>query len=91
MCVDYWRLNSRILKDNYSIPRIDDLFLTLNRARYFSTMDLSKAYLLPDAPHTPCAASVGFHHTHREFPVAPYADGFEKFWELFPAFDGGVR
>ena len=52
MCVDYRRLNSRILKDNYSIPRIDDLFLTLNGAQYFSTMDLSKAYYqMPLTPH----------------------------------------
>ena len=44
MCVDYRRVNSRILKDTYAIPKIEDLFLTLNGAQYFSTMDLSKAY-----------------------------------------------
>lgn len=44
MCVDYRRINSRILKDTYAIPKIEDLFLTLNGAQYFSTMDLSKAY-----------------------------------------------
>ena len=44
MCVDYRKINSRILKDNYCIPKIEDLFSTLSGAQYFTSMDLSKAY-----------------------------------------------
>ena len=44
MCVDYRRLNERTWLDSYAVPKIEDLFLTLNGARYFSSVDLSKAY-----------------------------------------------
>ena len=44
MCIDYRKLNARTVKDSYSIPKIEDLLLTLNGAKYFSTFDLCKAY-----------------------------------------------
>ena len=44
MCVDYRRLNSRTRQDSYAVPKIEDLFLTLSGARYFVSLDLSKAY-----------------------------------------------
>ena len=44
MCVDYRKLNARTMKDAYSIPKIEDLFLTLSGAKYFTSVDLSKAY-----------------------------------------------
>lgn len=44
MCVDYRKLNARTVKDSYSIPKIEDLLLTLNNAKYFTTLDLCKAY-----------------------------------------------
>ena len=44
MCVDYRQLNERTWLDSYAVPKIEDLFLTLNGARYFSSVDLSKAY-----------------------------------------------
>lgn len=44
MCIDYRRVNSRTVRDSYSIPKIDDLFLTLNGAKYFTSLDLCKAY-----------------------------------------------
>ena len=44
MCVDYRRLNARTAMDSYAVPKIEDLFLTLSGARYFTSIDLSKAY-----------------------------------------------
>lgn len=44
MCIDYRRLNARTVKDSYSIPKIEDLLLTLNGAKFFTTLDLCKAY-----------------------------------------------
>ena len=44
MCIDYRKLNARTVKDSYSIPKIEDLLLTLNGAKYFTTLDLCKAY-----------------------------------------------
>ena len=39
LCIDYYRLNKVIIKDQYP-PRIDDLFDQLQGARYFSKIDL---------------------------------------------------
>ena len=44
MCVDYRKLNARTIRDSYNIPKIEDLLLTLNGAKYFSSLDLCKAY-----------------------------------------------
>ena len=44
LCVDYRAVNRFTVKDSYAIPKIDDLFLTLNGGQWFTSMDLSKAY-----------------------------------------------
>ena len=44
MVIDYRRVNARTVKDGYSIPKIEDLLLTLNGAKYFCSLDLCKAY-----------------------------------------------
>lgn len=44
MCVDYRKINARTVKDSYAIPKIEDLLQTLSGAKFFTTMDLSKAY-----------------------------------------------
>ncbi|KAL8603354.1 hypothetical protein ACOMHN_039717 [Nucella lapillus] len=44
LCVDYRKINKRLVQDSYAIPKIEDLFLTLSGATVFSSMDLSKAY-----------------------------------------------
>ena len=44
MCVDYRHLNARTRQDSYAVPKIEDLFLTLSGARYFTSLDLSQAY-----------------------------------------------
>lgn len=36
MCIDYQALNKITIKNNYSLPIIDDLFNRLNRAQYFN-------------------------------------------------------
>ncbi|GJW37231.1 putative nucleotidyltransferase, ribonuclease H [Tanacetum coccineum] len=40
MCIDYRELNKLTVKNRYPLPRIDDLFDQLQRARYFSKIDL---------------------------------------------------
>ena len=40
LSVDFRKLNKRIIKDAYSLPRIDDSFARLSGARWFSVMDL---------------------------------------------------
>ena len=44
MCVDYRRLNSISKVDAYPMPRVDEMLDQLGRAKYISTMDLTKGY-----------------------------------------------
>ncbi|PVD32442.1 hypothetical protein C0Q70_07878 [Pomacea canaliculata] len=44
MCVDYRRVNARTVRNSYSLPKIEQLFLTLSGAKVFTSIDLSKAY-----------------------------------------------
>ena len=43
-CVDYHRLNSLTVKDDYPLPRIDDSLRLLGNQQWFSMMDLSSEY-----------------------------------------------
>ena len=43
-CVDEWRLNGVAYMDAYPIPRVDDLLDQLGRAKYITTLDLSRGY-----------------------------------------------
>lgn len=43
-CVDYRKLNSVTIKDNYPLPRIDDALDRLRGAKYFTTLDCDQAY-----------------------------------------------
>nr|GEU42010.1 putative reverse transcriptase domain-containing protein [Tanacetum cinerariifolium] len=44
MCIDYRKLNKLTVKNRYPLSRIDDLFDQLQRARYFSMIDLWSGY-----------------------------------------------
>ncbi len=44
MCVDYRALNKAIVKNQYPLPRIDDLFDCLSEAKVFSRIDLRSGY-----------------------------------------------
>ena len=44
LCVDYRLLNSKTIKDNYSLPRVDEILDSLQGAKYFTKLDLKSGY-----------------------------------------------
>jgi hypothetical protein len=44
MCVYYRSLNEVTIKNNYSLPQIEDLFDQMKRASVFSKIDLRSGY-----------------------------------------------
>jgi hypothetical protein len=44
MCVDYKALNKVTMKNQYSLPRIDDLFHRLSGAKVFNRINLCSKY-----------------------------------------------
>ncbi len=44
MCVDYRALNKITIKNRYPLRRINDLLDQLQKARYFSKLDLKSGY-----------------------------------------------
>jgi hypothetical protein len=44
LCVDYRKLNSVTKKDNYPLPRVDDMLETLSGSKYFSSLDLASGF-----------------------------------------------
>lgn len=38
MCADYRRVNAQTVRDSYSLPKIEQLFLTLSGAKLFTTL-----------------------------------------------------
>ena len=44
MCVDYRELNSKTIPDSMPIPRVQDIIERLGGMKWFTTLDLTKAY-----------------------------------------------
>jgi hypothetical protein len=73
LCIDYQQLNKVTVKNKYLLPRIDDLFDQLKRARVFSKIDLRSGYYQLrikelDVPKTMFRTRYG----HYEFLVMPF-------------------
>lgn len=44
LCVVYRQLNSRTIKDNYALPRINDILDSLSGNKYFTVLDMKSGY-----------------------------------------------
>lgn len=44
LVVDYRKLNRKLIPDRFPLPRIEDIFDSLGKAKYFSIMDLQAGY-----------------------------------------------
>ncbi|GJY19701.1 putative reverse transcriptase domain-containing protein [Tanacetum coccineum] len=73
MCIDYQELNKLMIKNHYSLPRIDDLFDQLQGSSVYSKIDLRLGYHQlrvreEDIPKTAFRTRYG----HYEFQVMPF-------------------
>ncbi|GKB14237.1 putative reverse transcriptase domain-containing protein, partial [Tanacetum coccineum] len=73
MCIDYRELNKLIVKNQYPLPRINDLFDQLQGSRVYSKIDLRSGYHQlrvreEDIPKTAFRTRYG----HYEFQVIPF-------------------
>ena len=67
LCIDYRELNKVTIRNQYPLPRIDDLFDQLQGAKVFSKIDLRSGYhqlrVHDEDPHLSAYAMIQFKHT----------------------------
>ena len=73
LCVDYRRLNQVSQMDAYPMPRVDELIDRVGKARFISTLDLTRGYwqvpvAVDDRPKTAFATPFGL----SQFNVMPF-------------------
>ena len=69
MCVDFRQLNQRTVKDNYALPRIEEMIDHMAGSKYFSSLDLRSGYYQVEMEEE--------HKPRTAFTVGPWG-----FWEF---------
>ncbi|CAF1661396.1 unnamed protein product, partial [Adineta ricciae] len=71
-CVDYRKLNAIIVKDSFSLPRIDDIFDQVSRTTYFTKLDFKSGYFqISLAPDDRPKTAFSTRDNHYQFTVLP--------------------
>ncbi|CAI5677315.1 unnamed protein product [Oreochromis niloticus] len=70
LCVDYRKLNARTIRDAYALPNIEETFMALSGAKWFSVMDLKSGYYQvemaeEDKAKTAFVCPLGFYEFNR--------------------------
>ena len=90
LCVAYWKFNSIVVRDAFTLPRIDEALRDVHNCQWFTSFDLAQGYLqMPeeeaDIPKTTYGAgSSGLY----EFIHMPF--GLSKLWVQFLLPHGNV-
>ena len=73
LCINYRQLNKITIKNNYSLPRLDNLFDQLQGAGVFSKIDLRSVYhQLRIKPKDILKTAFRTRDRHYEFTVMPF-------------------
>jgi len=72
-CVDYRKVNAKMIKQAYPLPRPDEAFAAMTGAQYFSTIDMASGYwqieMDPEDKHKTAFTS---HRGLYQFKVMPF-------------------
>ena len=73
LCIDYTRLNKKVIDDVYPIPNQEDILATLGGMRYFTSLDLKAGFLqLPVHPDSKHKTAFKTHQCLWEFNRMPF-------------------
>lgn len=73
MCIDYRKLNKKVIKDRFPLPLIDDILDKLHSATTFSTIDLKNGFFhVPIEEQSRKYTSFVTHHGQFEFCRVPF-------------------
>ncbi len=88
LCVDYRRLNQVTQEDRYPMPRVEELLELLGKARFITTLDLTKGYYQvsvhpKDREKTAFMGPMGkFHFTRMPFGLKGAPTTFQRLMDM---------